>query len=349
MNWQQSWSQMKAVLGILAGSQAFGGPVQANLNLTNRCNLRCIHCFYNSPYAEKPALRSVRKAKLEHIEPPGHDEIRKIMNREADPDRTRSLMAELITMGTRRFQFSGMGEVFLNGNTLDFMRRAKRAGCYGVVNTNGTLLTREIIDELVSMRFDRLRITVMAGNAEMYRQTHPGANTGLFDTLRENLLYLSEKKKAAATRCPRIVLSYIVISLNHQGLWDFVRFARLVGADRVQFHPFDIVEDSSLANLALSAGQALSVRDQLAEVRSFLEAAKIDHNIANYLGASQEHLDTMALYQRMPCYYGWLAVRITVEGMVYPCCRCFYPLGNAYETGFRRIWEGESYRRFRGE
>ena len=32
-------SKIMTVLGILHGSRAFGGPVQANLRLTNRCNI----------------------------------------------------------------------------------------------------------------------------------------------------------------------------------------------------------------------------------------------------------------------------------------------------------------------
>lgn len=118
MNRQQMWSQMKAAINIMQGNRAFGGPVQANLNAINRCNMRCIHCFYNSPYLDTPALRILRKEKREKHELPDDGEVERIMNLVAGPDRIRALMDEIIDLGTRRFQFCGMGEVSLNKNIL---------------------------------------------------------------------------------------------------------------------------------------------------------------------------------------------------------------------------------------
>jgi radical SAM protein with 4Fe4S-binding SPASM domain len=346
---RQKWSELKAVMGILHGGRVFGGPVQANLNLVNRCNLNCIHCFYFSPFLQRSGSRMLTRERPGELEAQDEAEIDRIVNQEADPGKTRVLMDELVSLGTRRFQFSGMGEIFLHRNTVELMQRAKAKGCYGVANTNGTLLNHEIIDEIIAMKFDRLRITTMAGTREMFRHTHPGANAELFDTLQETLLYLSDRKRATGVRWPKVVLSCTVIAHNHQDLADFASFAQAMGVDRIQFHPFDLVGDPGLATMALSPDQARSVRDQLSDVQRFLEAAGISHNIGNYLAASQEHLDTMALYEHIPCYYGWLAVRITVEGMLYPCARCFHSLGNVYESGFRRIWKGEAYRRFRSE
>lgn len=39
-------SYIRAAMGIVHGNRTFGGPIQVSLNLTNRCNIRCIHCFF---------------------------------------------------------------------------------------------------------------------------------------------------------------------------------------------------------------------------------------------------------------------------------------------------------------
>lgn len=349
MKSRQVWSQVKAVMGIMHGSRSFSGPVQANLNIINRCNLRCVHCFYNSPFLDKPALRMVRRARRDKGELPQNGEIQRVLNLVADPERIKTLIDEIVALGTRRFQFSGMGEVFLNEHVLEFMERAKKAGCNCVANTNGTLLDRDTIDELIRMRFDRLRVSTMAGTREIYSLTHPGVDETMFDRLKEQLLYLSERKKELGVNRPKIVVCSTVISQNRKEIFEFAKFARTVRANRVQYHPFDVVEDSGLAQLAISTEEASSVRQQLIDAKAFLEANGIDHNIGNFLKVSYDRLDTTAFYRVIPCYYGWLAVRVGVDGDVYSCCRCFEPMGNIYRNTFQAIWNGDAYRRFRKE
>ena len=62
MSFRQILSQAKAVIGITHGSRAFGGPVQVDLNLTNRCNVRCVHCFLYSPHIDRPNMPELRRA-----------------------------------------------------------------------------------------------------------------------------------------------------------------------------------------------------------------------------------------------------------------------------------------------
>ncbi|MFH0960578.1 MAG: hypothetical protein V1897_17965, partial [Pseudomonadota bacterium] len=185
MDWQERWSQMRAVRGILHGSRAFGGPFQAEFGLTNLCNQTCIHCYYYSPFLEKASLRPVRKARQTGLELPSSENIGRLQTLKADTSRTNGLIDELIRMGTRRFQFSGNGEIFLHENALDFRGRVKNAGCACWIITAGHLLNREKIDALVRMRLDEVRITVMAGTSEMYNRTHPGCQDGSFEHIKD--------------------------------------------------------------------------------------------------------------------------------------------------------------------
>ncbi len=40
-------------------------------------------------------------------------------------------------------------------------------------------------------------------------------------------------------------------------------------------------------------------------------------------------------------------MRIEVDGLVYPCCGCYEPLGSIHEKEFHEIWNGEAYHNFR--
>ncbi len=243
MKLRQMLSQVKAVMGITHGSRAFGGPFQAALWLTNRCNIRCIHCFFFSPYIDKPNLYEVRKARIMRTELPDNNYIKSPQKLDADSQQTQSLIDELLGMGTRNFLFSSSGEPFLHKNALEFMGRVKHAGCTSIVETNGTLLDNTTIDELINIGFDELRITTMAGTREMYTRTHPGATNRTFDNLRNNLIYLAKRKTALGVRHPEVSLVYVVVADNYDGLFDFAKLAGLVRADRVFFRPVDDIED----------------------------------------------------------------------------------------------------------
>ncbi len=139
-------------------------------------------------------------------------------------------------------------------------------------------------------------------------------------------------------------------------------------ADKVKYRPMNDLEDPGLAPLVPTAEQASQVREQLVQVKSYLESRGVRHNLSNFLKVGtnsrprgvghnidnflkvfRAQIDTTALYRFVPCYYGWLSLVISPDGMIYPCSRGFDSLGNVHEQDFREIWHGEAYRKFREE
>ena len=347
INWKQYKSEFNTVLGILHGSRAFGGPIHVDLGLTNRCSLQCIHCFYYSSHVEKPTLKPLLRARRGGTEPPTLETLRDIQRKDVDTDRTNRLIDELIGMGTCRFEFVGLGEPFLHRSALEFMGRAKHAGCTCFVSTSGYVFDKEKMDALLNMKFDVLRITTMAGTKDMYIRTHPKVKKTIFDDIQNNLLYLAERKKALGLRYPEVELICVVISENIDGLEDFAEFAVQVNANGIQYRAYDDVEDPGLAELVPSKEQAALVRRKLAEIKPYLAKHGVKHNIDHFLRIWERQLDTTALYRIIPCYYGWAAVQILADGEVFPCCKCYDSFGNVNEAEFCDIWYGEAYRRFR--
>lgn len=349
MNIRGLVSKITAVVGIMHGRKVFGGPVQADLRLTNRCNIRCIHCYYNAPGLQLPAVASLRRAKRAGQELPAESDIREEMQREADPHRMITVINELLSLGTRRFQIGGNGEPFFYKNIMEIAERIKRSGSYCLANTNGTLLDQDTADSLINMKFDELRITTMAGSPEVYCRTHPGMTEKMFYNLEQNILYLSERKKTLRVKRPVLILVLIVIAQNHDRLHEFAEFAVRVGAQGVLFRPVDDIGEPGLASTLLTEQQAIDVQEQMRELGSFLNFNGITHNIDYFNRIFREQLNTETLYNTIPCYYGWLAAFIDPGGEIYPCCRCYGPMGNIYEAGFQEIWNSQGYERFREE
>jgi MoaA/NifB/PqqE/SkfB family radical SAM enzyme len=227
------------------------------------------------------------------------------------------------------------------------MARIKHAGCRCHTYTNGILLNTDMIDELIKMKFDEIRFSVMAGTDEMYLRTHPGVKDNTFYNLKQNLLYLAQRKSELCIKYPEVTLVYIVIGENYNGLFEFAEFADLVKADRVFFNPFDDVGDPGLMKLAPTKEQSDYIKKEIVRVKDYLEARKIKHNIINFLNVFREQLNTTELYKLIPCYYGWLAALIDPDGVVNPCCRCYRSPGNIYEHSFKDIWYSPSYNQFR--
>ncbi len=150
-------------------------------------------------------------------------------------------------------------------------------------------------------------------------------------------------------RYPKVTLVCIVIAQNCDDLFNFAKFAGLIQADSVLYRPVDDIEDEGLSRLVPTKDQAAFVREQLIEIEVYLKSKRIAHNIDKFLRVFREQLDTAELYSIIPCYYGWLSVMIQADGKVYPCCRCYKPLGNVYEKEFHEIWYGNAYRSFRKE
>jgi MoaA/NifB/PqqE/SkfB family radical SAM enzyme len=336
--------QARIAAGIVHGTRAFGGPPQVCLNLTNRCNVRCLHCYFYAPAAALPNLPETRRARRTGAPLPDAEHLADVQKQDADFRRTADVIDEALALGTRRFQFGSFGEPFVSPHALDLMERAKRAGAYCIAYTNGTCFDRGTADALVAMGFDDLRITTMAGTPEAYVRLHPGSSADSFEELSEGLRYLSAARRTAA---PRMEICCVVLDANAGDLVDFARFARDHGADRVIYRPFDPVGDPGLDELVPTATQQDLIRSQLREARELLARTETPHNIDSFLSVFRGRLDTRDLYRKIPCYYGWLVMRVDLDGSVYPCCRCFGALGNAYENGIETVWHGETYSAFR--
>jgi MoaA/NifB/PqqE/SkfB family radical SAM enzyme len=347
MNWQRWMTQAKALAGIAHGSRALGGPYEASLWLTNRCNLQCIHCYFYSPLLPEPNYFDVRAARDDKIPTPSREELAARRTLNADSSATAALIDDCVSMGTCSFHFAGSGEPLMHPDALEFMARCKRAGRSCAMNTNGTLLDAQKVDALVRMGFDELRITTMAGTDEVYARTHPGSRPGTFGRVKESLLALAERKAAARTSRPFVNVVFVVVQHNCEGLADFVRMAAEVKADGVIVQPVDDINDPCMAPLVPTEAQAAAVREQVPEMARFLEERGIRHNLGRFSMVFHSRLDTRALYQTIPCYMGWLAVQVHPDGDVHGCCRCYRRLGNVRETPMPVLWHSPAYDEFR--
>ncbi|MCK6557274.1 radical SAM protein [Candidatus Binatia bacterium] len=120
-------------------------PGRLDVELTERCNLSCIHCYINRPAGD-------REARV----------------REMSTERVQAVLRETAALGCFTVRFTG-GEPLLREDFAELYRFARRLGLRVLVFTNATLITPEIADLFARVPpLEKIEITVYGMSPESY-------------------------------------------------------------------------------------------------------------------------------------------------------------------------------------
>ena len=121
-------------------------PLSATFDLTERCNLACVHCYINQPGASQSARA-----------------------RELTTAQIAALLDQMADAGSLFVSLTG-GEVLLRPDFPEIYRYARQLGMLVNVFTNGTLLTADIADLLAASRPLSVDVTLYGATAEAYER-----------------------------------------------------------------------------------------------------------------------------------------------------------------------------------
>ena len=102
-------------------------PISGSIEVTQRCNNRCIHCYNNLPVGDQKAGR-----------------------KELNLDEHRRILDQVAAAGCLWLLLTG-GEVFVRNDFLDIYTYAKHKGFLITLFTNGTLITSDIADYIAEI------------------------------------------------------------------------------------------------------------------------------------------------------------------------------------------------------
>ncbi len=344
-NLSSTWNKIKRLkgvylycLGVLDGEYAYRGPDFVQIDLTDYCNNTCLACWCNSPL--------LKADKFSPSNPRQILPLKLVMD----------LLDELKRMGTREISFSGSGEPFMHPHCVEILEYAKAKGFSCIVNTNFTLINKEMLDRLIKVGIDNLTVSVWAATPETYCLTHPTRSKADFDQIKDNLIYLNGQKK----KFPKVHLYNVIFNKNYLEMEKMIDFALGVGAEIIGFALADTIPGSTDSLLFNDA--------------ELIELQKISHKIASKLDANL-HLkgsglwfyrfddflrrisvfeDTQqAKYDRniidsFPCYNGWLFARVVPNADVHSCLKAHrIPVGSLYRDNFSKVWNSSKQMFFR--
>jgi radical SAM protein with 4Fe4S-binding SPASM domain len=178
-------------------AEALRIPVSGSIDLTARCNLRCVHCYLGqSSHREGQRCPEMN--------------TRQIL----------SVIDEITEAGCLYLLMTG-GEPLLRKDFPEIYSHAKRSGLVITIFTNGTLMTDRILELFENLPPNVVEISLYGATASTY-ETITGI-PGSYDKCLNAIMRLSERKIPVG-------LKTILMSLNRHEILDIENMAKKFGA-----------------------------------------------------------------------------------------------------------------------
>jgi len=313
--------KIKVALGILA-RRPLTGPVTVSVDLTRKCTMGCVMCWYWSPLIkEKPSCAWSE----EHLEYP-------LFLR---------LLEDLRKLQVKNIIFGGQGDPFLHPDIMRIIAATKKAGIGVSLITSGNYFSAESLKGLVELGVDELDVSLHAATPEVYGRMHPSLKPGVFGKIKADLIRLKELKAAGSCR-PYLRLIDAVCGLNYKDAALMPELAAEVGASHIGYKRMDVIPETR--SLLMTPEQVRELDGLLAAAESRAAALGVTTSLGFFRRYIVPGLTTgeytTGYYSEVPCYVGWLSSRVLSDGSVVPCCGCYNPpLGNIRRSSFAEIWK----------
>lgn len=241
--------------------------------------------------------------------------------------------------------FGGFGEPMSHPRIFDMLKALKTKGLRVEMITNGSLLTQENINQLISLPLDGIYISLDGPDEEEYSEIR---RTELSPVV-ENIKSLNRAKEVAKSKLPELGIEFVAMKKNFHKLPKLVRLSRELQARKV------IVTNVLPYN-----------EEMKDEILYDMEDTTINHGKDTILVNVLAQMPYMKLRTDRQCKFAEdKAAAITYRGEVAPCYalmhsyHCFvygrkkeifpFYLGNIHDSTLSEIWTDPAYVNFRSK
>ncbi|MDT7542803.1 MAG: hypothetical protein QOE33_2707 [Acidobacteriota bacterium] len=207
------WNVAKLRLNMALKREAVRNyPVEAYLEPTSFCNLKCPACPTGLRLGERPVTS-------------------------IDENLFKSAIDEIGDYVFRLWMYN-WGEPLLHKQTPELIRYAKTKQLKIVLSSNLSIkLTDDYIERLVASGLDTLIVSLDGVSDETYRKYRIGGSLSL---VRENMRRIQEAKARARSQTPHVLWQFLVFRHNEHEIEEAVKFHREWGADSVRMFPAEM-------------------------------------------------------------------------------------------------------------
>jgi MoaA/NifB/PqqE/SkfB family radical SAM enzyme len=325
---EQVGAARQAMVDLAARGKPLPSPVEAYVEVANRCNSKCETC----PLTFSPQ---------EHA-------------RQLSLDEFKALVDQLPAL--RRAVMQGIGEPLLNRDLGPMIAYLKQRGVYVVFNTNAALLTRRRQLELIDSGLDELRVSLDASTPQTYLKIR---GIPAFDRVLANVAEMVRTRRDVGASTPALSFWVTGMRENLAELPGVIDLAARIGVEEVylQRMVFGFGSDA-MAREEQSIYDGFRAEAEI--IISEAERRAAAHGV-RFRGADASS-PRESILDRPPLTEPWRACSrplrlayITAQGSALPCCIAPFTdapfesitLGNYLRDGVQAVWSGDAYRVFR--
>jgi len=288
-------------------------PSYLEVEVTTRCNLRCIICEHTYWREE---------------------------NRDMSFEEFKSIIDQFPKL--KWIGLTGIGESFLNKDFLKMLRYVKDKDIFVELYDNFFLIDRETARELIAMAIDKIYISLDAATKDTYEKIRVGSD---FERVVRNLKNFFQAKKEMKAHFPEIAFHYIVNKLNLSEMPQYIELVRsIVGEESatVQFsrmlHAFKGTKDlfTEVPAEIVQATEKKAREFNLKVVWS-ADTPQIKPPISKCTEWTMPFIFVNG--DVIPCCAGNEAENRDFQKKT--------ALGNIFKQDFKEIWRGERYKNLR--
>jgi len=306
-------------------------PLTLELNITNRCNLRCRMCWLRFG---KPNYEEMKDEELVRI------------------------IDEAIALGIKEFRFPGSGEPLMRKKILfELMEKVKDGKGNGLLISNGTLFSEEDVKKLVEMEWDVLTIS-LDGPSPKINDYIRGVE-GSFRKVIKTLNFLKKWKRKLKKEKPWLRMNTVLTNKNYDKLEDILKLAKKYDFKEVLIQPMTVF---SKEGEKLKVNNVDEVKKYLIRANKVAKKLKIKTNM-NTIAKNIRVIESTNEMEKMikkeidkfgksllavPCFEPFYNLIILPDGKISPCAIA----GGITEVNVRgkslkEIWFGEVLEEFR--
>ena len=286
-------------------------PKSAQIEVTNKCNLRCQMC------------------------PLSDDDYKPVGKRSNLSLQDFNRILEKLPPTIESISLQGLGEPMLNRELFEIIRHARGKGKAVSFFTNATLLTEENAHKICESDLTHLMFSLDGGTKLTFERIRNGAN---FESVVENIKTLSRVKSELRATSPALGIMVVGMKENILEVPRIIDIAAEAGIPSVTVK--NLFPDEGIAGTPLDRGDI-----------AYLETTCASYAIARGITFSHpQDAGYDNLSSERTCRWLWDTTYVTADGFVTPCCFSYegnFP--NLRDTPFETIWNSGLHHEFREE
>ncbi len=131
--------------------------------------------------------------------------------------------------------FTGGGEPLLQPRLTEWIGQAHTAGCETGFLSNGLLLKKEKLQQILDAGVDWICISIDAADARLYEEIRIGSS---FERVCENVANIAAMRTG---NVPKTMINFVLMDLNFHQVADIVHLASRLGVDQINFKQCEVI------------------------------------------------------------------------------------------------------------